>query len=209
MAQYGRKEYWEERYGRDPEPFDWYQRYTGIKDLIKKLVRHDHKVLNVGCGNSRLSEDMYADGFKNIDNIDISSVVINAMEQKYRQEPVCCPEMTWKVMDVRSLEYPSEYFDVVLDKGTMDAMLCGEGSTQNADKMLSEIHRVLKAGGVFVSISYGSKEHRFTYLEKDHLSWTIEMTHIQKPSIGATMSQETKDASNVHYVYICTKEKQD
>lgn len=35
MAQYGRSEYWDERYTRDPEPFDWYQRWAGLKDVIK------------------------------------------------------------------------------------------------------------------------------------------------------------------------------
>lgn len=31
----------------------------------------------VGCGNSKLSEDMYDDGYKDIINIDISDVVVN------------------------------------------------------------------------------------------------------------------------------------
>ena len=34
MAQYGKSEYWEDRYKKDKEPFDWYQRYDGIKDII-------------------------------------------------------------------------------------------------------------------------------------------------------------------------------
>jgi hypothetical protein len=38
MSQYGRTEYWEERYIRDPEPFDWYQRYFSIRDLIGQYV---------------------------------------------------------------------------------------------------------------------------------------------------------------------------
>lgn len=34
MAQYGKAEYWEERYSRDVEPFDWYQRYFALRDII-------------------------------------------------------------------------------------------------------------------------------------------------------------------------------
>ena len=32
-----------------------------------------------GCGNSRLSEEMHEDGYKNITNIDISRVVVDQM----------------------------------------------------------------------------------------------------------------------------------
>ena len=39
MAQYGKASYWDERYTKDPEPFDWYQRYSGIKDLLAQYVR--------------------------------------------------------------------------------------------------------------------------------------------------------------------------
>ena len=36
----------------------------------------------LGCGNSMLSEDMYNDGYRNIVNIDFSSIVINNMKRK-------------------------------------------------------------------------------------------------------------------------------
>jgi len=39
MAQYGKASYWDERYTKDPEPFDWYQRYSGIKDLLAQYAR--------------------------------------------------------------------------------------------------------------------------------------------------------------------------
>ena len=35
---YGKGDYWEERYNRDQEPFDWMQRYSGIKEYITKCV---------------------------------------------------------------------------------------------------------------------------------------------------------------------------
>ena len=41
-------------------------------------------------------------------------------------------------------------FIAIARAGLMDAILCGEGSIANADKMMSEISRVLKPNGVFL-----------------------------------------------------------
>ena len=38
MAQYGKAEYWEDRYQKDKEPFDWYQRWSGFKEHIQKVL---------------------------------------------------------------------------------------------------------------------------------------------------------------------------
>ena len=63
-------------YNRDKEPFDWYQRYTGIKDIITQYIQPTFQILNIGCGNSRLAEEMYEDGYQHLTNIDISFTVI-------------------------------------------------------------------------------------------------------------------------------------
>lgn len=47
---------------RDPEPFDWYQRYSGVRDLINQYIKREDIILMSGCGNSRLTEDMFEDG---------------------------------------------------------------------------------------------------------------------------------------------------
>jgi len=64
MSQYGKVEYWEERYTKylpyiiiiilksDPDPFDWYQRFSGIKDTITSNFSPESVILNVGAGNS-------------------------------------------------------------------------------------------------------------------------------------------------------------
>ncbi len=115
MAQYGKTAYWDERYTKDPEPFDWYQRYSGIRDLIAQYVKKEDNILVAGCGNSRLSEDMYEDGYSSIANIDISRVVIDQMIEKYKEKPA----LTWQQMNVCSLEYPDESYDAVIAKATM------------------------------------------------------------------------------------------
>jgi len=198
MAQYGKSDYWNERYTRETDPFDWYQRYDALGSIFKKYMKPTDKILVVGCGNSRLSEDMYKDGYKNITNIDISGVVIKAMEQKHKDYS----GMTYKVMDVTSMpEYAAGSFDVIIDKGTLDAVLCGEGSVSSCDKMLSEISRVLKAGGTFLMVTYAEPETRLRYLEKPKCGWRIEMLTIEKPKVmGAS-----PDPKDVHYIYIMTR----
>ena len=37
----------------DPDPFDWYQRFSGIKDAITPNFTPESVILNVGDGNSR------------------------------------------------------------------------------------------------------------------------------------------------------------
>jgi len=105
-----------------------------------------------------LSEDMYEDGYENIVNIDISYTVVKYMEEKIKAR---CPKMIYKQMDVLDMsEIKQGEFNIVLDKGTLDAILCGDNSTPNAEKMLSEIHRVLAPNGIYICITYGDEEHR-------------------------------------------------
>lgn len=56
MANYGKQEYWDERYQKDPEQFDWYQNYTGVSHIINEKVQQTARVLNIGCGNSSIFE---------------------------------------------------------------------------------------------------------------------------------------------------------
>ena len=83
LPTFGKTDYWDHRYTEDPEPFDWYQRYSGIAalvhrrararrarsrvglvgtrgpdDRVARFVKRDDAVLVPGCGNSRLPEDL-------------------------------------------------------------------------------------------------------------------------------------------------------
>lgn len=52
------------------------------KQIIKCLdFNKTKKILHVGCGNSELQDKLYEDGYHNIINIDISSVVIEQMNK--------------------------------------------------------------------------------------------------------------------------------
>ena len=61
--------------------------------------------------------------------------------------------MEFCVEDVRDMRgaFPDHSFDVALDKGTLDALLCADDDTGNADKMMRELRRVLRPGAFLVS----------------------------------------------------------
>ena len=58
------------------------------------------------------------------------------------------------------MEFADSEFSVVLDKGTLDAILTDEKdeTLANVDKMFGEIARVLRIGGRYVCISL-AQEH--------------------------------------------------
>jgi len=50
---------------------------TGIKHIIKPLIKENAKVLVIGCGNSRLSANIFDDCSTDVTSIDFSQVPIS------------------------------------------------------------------------------------------------------------------------------------
>ena len=199
----GKPAYWDERYSLDPEPFEWYNSYAGLKDVLRPhlmAVAKPH-VLQLGCGNSRLAEDMYTAGYQDITNVDISKVVIAAMVKRTQDKP----SLRWLVQDVMQLDLPEASFDVVLDKGCLDSLLCGEDAAECADKMLLRVAKVLKVGASFLVFTYGKPENRLPYLEQPRYGWRVASTAtIVKPQL--VRSEKDESAEGVYYCYIMTKD---
>merc|ERR1719376_313584 len=104
------------------------------------------------------------------------------------------------------MELPDRKFNVVVDKGTLDSLLCGERSTHNAQKALMEISRVLQPNGVYICISHGQPSYRLTYLQRPEFDWNVKIYTVQKPMMGMTANLSTDDnKDNVHYIYVCSK----
>lgn len=114
-------------------------------------MKHKDAILITGCGNSGLSADLYDVGYTNIINIDVSEVVIKQMQRLNAQRT----SMKFLCMDALNMSFDNEEFNVVLDKGTLDALMPDdtERSNEVIDKYFAEIKRVLKLGGRFVCIS--------------------------------------------------------
>ena len=137
------------------------------------------KVLNVGCGNSVLPEEMYdTDGYREIYSMDISQFCIDQMKQRNQETR---PELVWQVMNCTSLEYEDEFFDLIIDKSTIDCLVCGSQAYKKVALMTKECQRVLKTGGFFVSISFGQPLSRELHYRRPHLKLDLKSVPIRNP----------------------------
>ncbi|XP_006887489.1 PREDICTED: methyltransferase-like protein 13 isoform X1 [Elephantulus edwardii] len=151
--EFGSVDYWEKFFQlRGKKAFEWYGTYLELCGVLHKYIKPREKVLVIGCGNSELSEQLYDVGYQDIVNIDISEVVIKQMKEHNASKR---PRMSFLKMDMMQMEFPDASFQVVLDKGTLDAVLTDEEekTLQQVDRMLAEVGRVLQVGGRYLCIS--------------------------------------------------------
>jgi len=197
MRNYGDKKYWEKYYKNiDNTTFDWLLEYPYVKEIISslKLSKESSKILNVGCGNSEFSENMYDDGYHNIQNIDLSPELIELMKERSQNRP----GMIYEVMDVFDMTYKNNFFDLIIDKSTLDAISCSYDHFVNIAKMLKEIQRVLKIGGYYMVISYEEPDNRLIHLNRKFLKFKIDTIKL-KENYGKGIRND------FIYIYLCKK----
>lgn len=105
-------------------------------------------------------------------------------------------------MDVKDIRFPDNHFDLAVDKSTIDALLCGERSFISVAIMMKEVQRVLKEGGIYIIISYGAPQNRIFHLEREHLSFDINIFTIKK---DYSVENDNHKFEKMHYVYVCRK----
>lgn len=199
MPEYGKAEYWDERYKQNDTTFDWYVSYEPLKDILAPLLKPTHKILIIGAGNSRLSAQLYEAGFQNIVNIDISEVCINQMKSRYKDYD----KMQWQKMDATKLEFPDSNFDLVIDKGTTDAILCGANSFHNIHQMNKHVSRVMKKGAHFLVVTYGQPDTRIDHFKRKKLNWTVDHKTVDKPVFHSDAAP-----SSSYHVYTMAKSEE-
>jgi ubiquinone/menaquinone biosynthesis C-methylase UbiE len=191
---YGVADYWERRYDACPAPFDWYETWPRLLRVTSQYFNNTQTALNVGCGNSNMSAEMGAT-FKTVVNIDISAVVIKQMEEMYRQNA----NVLWFQMDCTRMTFDDNMFDMAFDKGTLDALMCGNKADETVEGTLREIYRVLLPGGCFFEITYGKPKGRLALFLGFEIGW-IEKTPIPI---------RNPDKGGWHWIYILQKPEMD
>ncbi|XP_004834949.1 endothelin-converting enzyme 2 isoform X7 [Heterocephalus glaber] len=177
--EYCEVQYWDQRYrgAADSAPYEWFGNFSSFRALLEPELRPEDRILVLGCGNSALSYELFLGGFPNVTSVDYSSVVVAAMQARYAH----VPRLRWETMDARALGFPDDSFDVVLEKGTLDALLAGERDpwivssegVHTVDQVLSEVSRVLLPGGRFVSMTSAAPHFRTRHYAQAQYGWSL------------------------------------
>ncbi len=159
-----------------------YQSITKDDSRPSSLRVIPKKILEIGCGDMPLGRDLcqnlleYQSATNNtiyaksiVDEIvcfDYSQSVIELVTQQQEGEILnhqCKAserdnrrrnlDVTYEVLDARELPFNEKKFDLILDKGTLDAMLSDKDQgIKNCIKIVSEASRVLSMGGRWKNI---------------------------------------------------------
>ncbi|KAK3697176.1 hypothetical protein QZH41_013556 [Actinostola sp. cb2023] len=180
-AQFKTKEYWDNFFRKRREAFEWYGDYFELSSVLHKYSKVKDDILVLGCGNSRLSEDLYDLGYHGLVNIDISDVVISQMKDRNKEKRA---NMEFIKMDMLKMSFKENQFNVILDKGTLDAIFVSEDAevVSDVNQMFSEIQRVLQTNGRYICITL-VQEHILDQL-LSHFSngWFIRVHYVETNS---------------------------
>ncbi|KAL2109588.1 hypothetical protein VUR80DRAFT_2262 [Thermomyces stellatus] len=149
-SSFGDSAYWDERYAKRTEDFDWLLPATCMDDAIVRGLenssRPNPRIIHLGCGTSTLSYHL-RDFVKNpeqIHNVDFSAQAIKLCKEKERElfllgtpgeDAEDCGSMEWSVLDLLASDQIAELaargdrnppYDVVVDKSTCDSVCCAD-----------------------------------------------------------------------------------
>ncbi|XP_016963875.1 eEF1A lysine and N-terminal methyltransferase homolog [Drosophila biarmipes] len=161
--EFAQTDYWNEFFKkRGEKAFEWYGEYLELCDQIHKYIKPVDKILMLGCGNSKLSMDMYDSGFREITNIDISPIAVKKMLELNAKTR---PDMKFLQMDATAMTFSDDSFSVALDKGTLDALFVDDTPETRlvVENYFKEILRTMRNGGRYVGISL-LQEHILNFL---------------------------------------------
>ncbi len=120
---------------------------------------------------------------------------------------------------------PADSFDCIIDKGLLDALLCGVKGTETVENYIQEIERLLTPEGIFICITHGEPNDRLKYLEVYDIDsplftpWYTDVIGIReskfsnsslifsaKPLESEKEELDMDDPNSMYYVYLCRME---
>lgn len=155
--------YWEQRYNSSVGFHAWYYSFEDLKPLFERALGGDEEalsscsVLEIGCGDSPLisgfcrakapAQAQSQPQSLRLHGIDIAANIVEHLTAKQPRHTK--NELLYSRMDATRLDFSDQSFDLIVDKGTIDALLCEPNAalkTESVTQVFTEAFRVMKGG---------------------------------------------------------------
>jgi len=164
---FAQESYWQARYDTHDATVeniatagahDWYMDYSlepssPLRTILQSCAPATQfpRVVDLGCGDSTLCREMARDGYFTV-GTDVAASAGDAQHALFAGVPPFVHCRT------SALPFGTASCDVLIDKGTLDALLCG-GDDRRARELLAEASRCVREGGWFFSVTYAASGH--------------------------------------------------
>eukprot|EP00240_Pyramimonas_obovata_P015568 CAMPEP_0118924158 /NCGR_PEP_ID=MMETSP1169-20130426/2422_1 /TAXON_ID=36882 /ORGANISM="Pyramimonas obovata, Strain CCMP722" /LENGTH=278 /DNA_ID=CAMNT_0006865245 /DNA_START=21 /DNA_END=857 /DNA_ORIENTATION=+ len=161
------------------------------------------KALVVGNSTSDLAEQLQRAGYGDVLCVDPSEEATASMAKKHASDT----GLRFETVDFTNMSMLSDdSFNLVIDRGVIDSLICGDDGHQRVAKALSEIQRVTTVGGIYVCFSHNKDctdiLQQLLSAASSGVAWNIKGSRcvydIQK-------SGDPQTDGIVFYKYVCHK----
>jgi len=153
--------FWNLKYSNNQTGWDLKSPSTPLKEYIDQLDNLQIKILIPGCGNAYEAEYLLAKGFTNITLIDISDILVQELQEKFRDNP----EIKIFNQDFFELD---ETYDLILEQTFFCAL-----NPDLRPKYVEKMHQILSRNGhlvgVLFNIQFGDPSPPFGGTKEEYL----------------------------------------
>ena len=174
-----------------------------IEKMKKRYNDNFYRKVQAKLNREKREDQIQNDKENSDDKAKVSPAMSKGKKKVDRLPPI--PKMEFECVDITdSLPYADASFDLIINKGTMDSILCSNGAATNIRTMMRECSRVLKDHGSMIVVSHGKADDRLVYFENDDKWWSggLNIFKVKKPNVGALVAAT---GCNHHYIYVASR----
>lgn len=161
--------------------FEWFFGFDAVRDFIMPFLQtKSHpdallQVLDMGCGTSALGPGIYrhSPAPVQVTCADISPIAVRLMQEHVQTQAVQPHNLSSKLefveLDCTQLQrhYRTNVMDLIVDKGTTDALLRSKEGKVKASLVLKQCLKVLRSSGSLLQFSDEDPDARLLWLETE------------------------------------------
>ena len=145
------RSHWDRVYQtKRPDEVSWFRRHLDISlDLIRRAApARDAAIIDVGGGESTLVDDLVADGYRNVEVLDVSPVALEVARQRLGAD---AHKVRWTCGDVTAHPFSPGCYDVWHDRAVFHFL------TDPAARAayVRQVARAVRIGGHVIVATFG------------------------------------------------------